>query len=381
MSTRDQAVLWLNGRKGNGAVAGGGNVLLTTPRHKLDGPEHQTADDTTTLDATTTQHGLMPKLSGDAADVFRGDGSQAPIDADEITYDNGTSGLSATAVQAAIDEIAAGGGGGGSGTLTTIEEVDGSPTDSAVTKLVFPNGTLSIVAHVATYTPAGGGGSSDAILGKSGRGGSRISGLDGSPDVDVAGTNDDEFNDSALTGWTTFGSPTTADADTSRKGHLYLRKAAASGAHVAGIYKANPSMPFTMTAKMSAFRMGGDFNMAGLFVGVTNPASGAFKAVLYQEGAPSAGLVSPGVIAWSNPTTYNGAGTYWRNSPHSPIYLRIIATSSSNVTFQASLDGTFFHTIVSANNPGFTIGSVGLFVNPDSASNDGEAAFDWIRFT
>ena len=42
----------------------------------------------------------------------------------------------------------------GSGTLTTIEEVDASPTDSAVTKLVFPNGTLAIASHVATYTPA-----------------------------------------------------------------------------------------------------------------------------------------------------------------------------------------------------------------------------------
>lgn len=50
------------------------------------------------------------------------------------------------------------GGGGGSGTLSTVEEVDGSPTDSAVTKLVFPNGTLAIASHVATYTPAGGGG-------------------------------------------------------------------------------------------------------------------------------------------------------------------------------------------------------------------------------
>jgi hypothetical protein len=43
------------------------------------------------------------------------------------------------------------------GTLATVEEVDGSPTDSAVTKLVFPNGTLGIASHVATYTPAAGG--------------------------------------------------------------------------------------------------------------------------------------------------------------------------------------------------------------------------------
>jgi hypothetical protein len=49
------------------------------------------------------------------------------------------------------------GGGGGGGSLT-VEEVDGSPTDSAVTKLVLPNGTLAIASHVATYTPTGGAG-------------------------------------------------------------------------------------------------------------------------------------------------------------------------------------------------------------------------------
>lgn len=80
MSTRDQAVLWLTSRKGagGGAVAAGGNVLLKTARHKLDGPEHQTADDTTTLDATVDQHGLLPKLSGDAGDSLRGDGTWGP---------------------------------------------------------------------------------------------------------------------------------------------------------------------------------------------------------------------------------------------------------------------------------------------------------------
>lgn len=46
----------------------------------------------------------------------------------------------------------------GSGALT-VEEVDGSPTDSAVTKIIFPNGTLTIASHEATYTPAGGGSS------------------------------------------------------------------------------------------------------------------------------------------------------------------------------------------------------------------------------
>ena len=77
MSTRDQPVLWLNSRKGSGGslTAGGGNVLLKTPQHKLDGPEHLAADDTTTLDTSTTAHGLAPKLPGDATKYLDGTGA------------------------------------------------------------------------------------------------------------------------------------------------------------------------------------------------------------------------------------------------------------------------------------------------------------------
>jgi hypothetical protein len=39
------------------------------------------------------------------------------------------------------------------GSALTVEESDGSPTDSAITKIKFPNGTLSISSHEATYTP------------------------------------------------------------------------------------------------------------------------------------------------------------------------------------------------------------------------------------
>jgi hypothetical protein len=80
MSQRDYAWLWLGASKtvvggGGGATGSGGNVLLKTPPHKLDGPEHLTADDTTTLDASTTEHGLLPKLPGDATKALLGDGT------------------------------------------------------------------------------------------------------------------------------------------------------------------------------------------------------------------------------------------------------------------------------------------------------------------
>lgn len=41
-------------------------------------------DDNTDLNATTSKHGLMPKLGGNAAHVFKGDGSQGALDADAI---------------------------------------------------------------------------------------------------------------------------------------------------------------------------------------------------------------------------------------------------------------------------------------------------------
>lgn len=50
------------------------------------------------------------------------------------------------------------------GTVSTVEEVDGSPTDSAVTKIVFPNGTLGITSHVATYTPTAAPTASEAFM-------------------------------------------------------------------------------------------------------------------------------------------------------------------------------------------------------------------------
>ena len=81
MSARDYAILWVGATKGTpGGGAGaalGGNALLTVPQHKLDGIEHTTADDSTRLDATVDQHGLLPKLSGVSTEFLNGLGAFA----------------------------------------------------------------------------------------------------------------------------------------------------------------------------------------------------------------------------------------------------------------------------------------------------------------
>lgn len=43
------------------------------------------------------------------------------------------------------------------GSALTVKEVDGAPSDAATTTIEFPNGTLGIAAHVATYTPSAAG--------------------------------------------------------------------------------------------------------------------------------------------------------------------------------------------------------------------------------
>lgn len=94
--------------------SGGGDTI------KLD--ELAAPTDVTTLNASAAAHGLLPKLSGDAAQVFKGDG---------------TWGNAAPALE--------------------IKEADGAPDVAGVSLLVFPNGTLTDNGGGSvTYTPTAG---------------------------------------------------------------------------------------------------------------------------------------------------------------------------------------------------------------------------------
>jgi hypothetical protein len=269
-------------------------------------------------------------------------------------------------------------GGGGSGTLTTIEELDGSPTSSSVTKLVLPNGTLGIVGTVATYTPTAG--SADAITGQSGIGGARISGLQGSPDITVAGTNDDEFDttDSSdpMTGWTTLGTPTSHDINSTVKSHYYVRQAATATLGIVGIYKAIPAVPFTVTCKLSDADIQTNFNLAGLFVAEASP--GKIEALEFLHTSTGIGY---GVDAYTNRTTFASTPVAFTVGYDAPIYLRCIVTTTTSIGWYVSRGGLIWRKLVSGRNPGFTVGAVGLQVASQSATTDGEAVFDWIRFT
>lgn len=110
-----------------GRVQFGGHVALVTPNASV----------------TRGHYAITHTVAKQAADGG----------ASRITGAFGVFTTGGTTPEADLFVVPDGSGTAAAGTLTTIEEADGSPTDSAVTKLVFPNGSLGIASHVATYTP------------------------------------------------------------------------------------------------------------------------------------------------------------------------------------------------------------------------------------
>lgn len=209
-----------------------------------------------------------------------------------------------------------------------------------------------------------------------------IPGLAASPDIRVAAANDDEFDTTdtsdPMTGWTTLGTPGTHDMNSTFKSHYYVTKAAGASAAMTGIYKTPPSIPFTVTTKVTDARLMANNNRCGLFIGEATP--GAVANCVYGYGAS---IGAPGVARGTrtsptaSETNSGGVGT----DHQAPMYLRIVVTSSTDVEYLYSLNGFIYRSISAAHNPGFTIGAVGVWVESNHATIVGAAAFDWIRFT
>lgn len=234
---------------------------------------------------------------------------------------------------------------------------------------------------------AGGAATTDHfIVGQGGEGDTDLSAkviiprLSGDPDIRVAGVNDDEFDTTdtsdPMTGWTTMGSPTAHNINSTAKSHYYIKVNANASTAFCGIYKAMSS-PFTVTCKVADLTNVGNYNTAALFVAEAAPGKMWTISVQYSN-AP----FTVRTESWTSPTSgsANGAGFAERVAPP-PVYLRIVVNSTTNVDFLFSKTGFIYTPVSSAVNPGFTIGSVGIAVQPINASFAMQAAFDWIRFT
>ena len=113
-TVRDYAVLYLGPGGKKVATVGGGNAVIGAGQHRLDGTEHLAPADTTTLDATASAHGLLPKLSGDAGDALLGDGTWGVLGGDVAT----------DAIWDAAGDLAVGSGANTAAKLTAGSEAD-----------------------------------------------------------------------------------------------------------------------------------------------------------------------------------------------------------------------------------------------------------------
>ena len=272
--------------------------------------------------------------------------------------------------------------GGGPAALNFVQRITSNTSNTLLNPIVnFASGsniafavasnTLTIIGTAAAG--GGGGGSSDAILGQVGIGGAIIPGLQGSADIRVAGASDDEFDTTdtsdPMTGWTTLGTPSAHDINSTVKSHYYVATTTASVA-LMGIYKAK-SPGFTVTCKMSDYFFTSNASMrAGLFISEASP--GAISSIAVAN----FGTVQ--VTAWTNRTTF-ASNPQSLAGPSTYMYFRIVVTSSTNVAYYVSINGLVWTAFLTGHNPGFTVGAAGLFVNHGGATT--EAVFDWIRFT
>ena len=230
-----------------------------------------------------------------------------------------------------------------------------------------------------------------------GSSGATISGMQSSPDVDKTGPNDDNFTENTSgipAGWTTVtgGTPDTIDTNTSYS-QLHMVANGGGGTNaLKGIIQNVPSFPFTVTTKLTDWTPGGmgsttgyGQNAAGLFLSV---AGGAGANLAFQAFFNSSYYFDLAVRLASSRTNVTNniydAGAHYSGRP--PIYLRYVVASASSLTAWMSYGGIDFTQVplassLNAYNPGFSVATVGLFVDGSSGATGSTVHFDWIQFT
>jgi hypothetical protein len=186
----------------------------------------------------------------------------------------------------------------------------------------------------------------------------------------------EEFDAPVSPAWQALASsPGTYDVNSTSPGHLYM--AGGSGTGAVGIYRSIPAMPFTVTAFISSNGLNnGEFSDVGLLLGEATP--GKFIHGCWDVSV----LGHFNVLGsyWPSPTVWSNNFSDFGNVGSTALahYTRFVVHSSTNVDGYYSTDGVSWSQWLTAYNPGFTIGSVGL----DMHAPAGRAcAVDWIRFT
>lgn len=215
-----------------------------------------------------------------------------------------------------------------------------------------------------------------------------IPGLAGHPDrlPDTPNADDEEYDVAVDGAWALFGSGSPTE-DTTTPSHLHLTAPATGSVLLRGYRRAIPSMPFTVTTKISAHTLDNTQTHAPFVgLGLFEESSGkSYHLILNLTG--SGNNVSIKTQYWSSLT--GGTITDGHATPTStglallrPVYLRLVVTSASVIRAYFSYDGLLFTpTYTATEDPGFTFDKVGYAMYAATLSTPVELMSDWIRFS
>lgn len=210
----------------------------------------------------------------------------------------------------------------------------------------------------------------------------------------VPNVNDEEFTGALSGSWHVIDSGTTQtyDAGSTITSCLYI-ESNSPGAHTNGVYKAwTPTAGAKVTAKIAGYANplgAGVRTDVGLFLGEATPGKFIHGCldVAEDDYMTICGSYWTSPTVWSNNigdflNAGSGAGSAWRSQGFGylrPHWVRFVYNSSSSIDGYVSWDGLLFTKWLSAYNPGFTIGSVGIDMHVGTALN--EVAVDYLRFS
>lgn len=275
--------------------------------------------------------------------------------------------------------------------MTTKGDVILGDTGGTPTRLAAGTSTFVLTSNGAAAFPSwqagGGGGGSDLVQTYSGAGSVYIPGLRGDPAVLPASPNinDDEFE--AFSGWTTLGTVSTSNVS-DKASHWHGKTSCASV--INGIYKAIPSLPCTIIIKMTSFALDP--------AGTTHPSIG----IMLLDSTPTAirefsfNMTTSGIGVslrrYTSRTAFSSSvdvavnqtgGTTFYPLSTVPVFLKLLVTSSSSVTFSYSFNGDIYITpaSLSAISPTITPAYFGILLSDPVSTSTPEVFVDYIRIT
>lgn len=260
-----------------------------------------------------------------------------------------------------------------------VQEVDGTPTVGA-TELVLPNGTLSVVGTVATYTPAGGVGNATTTGAGGSEPGSPSTGdlylpTSGQPALE-------RYSGSAWSQWGPFvpltkpplvtnwtwvnqGSSTATD---DAGGGIFLSTPGNAGFSISALVRTAPSTPYVLTAAFTFHHLATNSQGAGLVLRDSSGARAIFFSVGTSSGNPALVVSQCTNVTTFSTNSFSATGSAFFLMLGGMIFLRI-SDNGTTRTYEISPDLQHWMTVLSETHTTWlTANQVGIGVNSNGSS-------------